>query len=251
MKRMQPRPAGRPFSRYALALWQRSPRGRRLMTLEERELRRVLPDMFGRHALQLGHWDRDGRLLSSAATLHRATLGSHSRSGAAAQVQLEQLPLLEKSVDVMLLPHSLEFSSQPRHLLREASRALTDRGSLVVLGFNPWSVWGARRWLGARYRAFPEGARFYTAGRVCDWLELLSFEVSEIRRYGIGFPWLQPADDGLLSATQEAWMIVARKRVLPMNWVGRVRRARVSPLVKGVPMPSARIDAGSDGDLQG
>ena len=119
------------------------------------------------------------------------------------------------------------------------------------LGRGAAAAVGARRWLGARYRAFPEGARFYTAGRVCDWLELLSFEVSEIRRYGIGFPWLQPADDGLLSATQEAWMIVARKRVLPMNWVGRVRRARVSPLVKGVPMPSARIDAGSDGDLQG
>src|ERR1700751_2650411 len=67
---------GQPFSRYTLTLWQRSPRGRRLLALEERELRRVLPDIFGRHILQVGNWGRGQRLLGSADTLHRAVLGT-------------------------------------------------------------------------------------------------------------------------------------------------------------------------------
>ena len=249
MNRLRPRPAGRPFTRYALNLWQRSPRGRRLLALEERELRRVLPELFGRHLLQLGNWDRDGRLTSSAATLHRATIGTHL--GAAALIEPERLPLPDRSIDAVVLPHSLEFSTDPRALLREVNRVLTDRGTAVVLGFNPWSAWGVRRWFGLRYRAFPEGARFVSAGRVCDWLELLDFEVTQIRRFGIGFPWLASGDDSLGRAAQEAWMLVARKRGLPMNWVGRLPMSRVAALPGRVVVPNARTIRSANDDMDG
>ena len=49
-----------------------------------------------------------------------------------------------------------------------------------------------RQWLGLRYRAFPAGARFIGLGRLSDWLELLDFEICEVRRYGVGFPWKRP-----------------------------------------------------------
>lgn len=238
MNRLRPRPAGRPFTRYALNLWQRSPRGRRLLALEERELRRVLPDIFGRQLLQIGNWDRDGRLTASAATLHRATLGTHR--GAGALVKTEQLPLLDKSIDAAVLPHSLEFSADPRALLREVNRVLNDRGTCVILGFNPWSAWGVRRWLGFRYPAFPEGARFFSAGRVCDWLELLDFEVSEVRRFGVGFPWLAAGEDSLFRGLNEAWLVVARKRVLPMNWVGRLKPRKVAALPRPAVVANSR-----------
>lgn len=231
---------GQPFSRYTLTLWLRSPRGRRLLGLEERELRRVLPDLFGRHILQIGNWGRGQRLLSSADMLHRAVLGTVGEMDAQSLVAPEQLPVLSKSVDAVVLPHTLEFSRLPHNVLRETSRILTDRGRLVILGFSPWSIWGLRQRLGLRYRAFPPGARFVSLSRLCEWLELLDFEVSLVRRYGAGFPWGAPRTVGeptglhsLLNPVMEGYMIVAKKRVIPISLVGRLPRAQVRPLVGG------------------
>lgn len=246
MNRWRPPRGGRPFSRYAQALWLRSPRGRRLLALEEREIRRVLPEVFGRHVVQIGSWGRGDRLLRSSETLHRAVLGTCADLGAQALTEPERLPVLTKSVDAVVLPHTLEFVRSPHNLLREANRILTDRGRLFVLGFSPFGLWGLRQRLGLRYRAFPAGARFYSVSRLCDWLELLDIEVTEVRRFGIGAPWISPRSDGdpwtvssLLAPLGEAYLLVARKRVLPINFVGRALRAQVKPII-GATVPSAQ-----------
>src|SRR5262245_63937343 len=101
---------GAPLNRHTLELWLRSPRGRRLLALEERELKRVLPDLFGRHVLQIGSWGRGDSLLASSEMLHRAVLGTVADAGAdaAALSEPERLPIQDKSVDAVLLPHCLE-----------------------------------------------------------------------------------------------------------------------------------------------
>ena len=249
---------GQPFSRYTLQLWQRSPRGRRLLALEERELRRVLPDIFGRHILQVGNWGRGQRLLSAADMLHRAVLGTVGELDAQSLVQPERLPVLDRSVDAVLLPHTLEFSPLPHNVLRETSRILTDRGRLLILGFNPWSVWGVRQRLGLRYKAFPPGARFFSPNRLCDWLELLDFEVMLVRRFGTGFPWGAPRTVGeptglhsLLNPLMEGYLIMAKKRVIPMSLVARLPRTQVvRPLVGGVVSTGVRTQARWPGDQE-
>lgn len=231
---------GQPFNRQALRVWLESARGKRLLALEEREMERVLPDLFGRHILQIGNWGGGQRLLSAADMLHRAVLGTLGDADAQAVTRPEALSILSKSVDAVLLPHTLEFSPSPHILLREVDRILTDRGRVLILGFNPWSVWGLRRRLGLNYRAFPSGARFHGTSRLGDWLELLDFEVTEVRRFGAGFPWAQPRTvggpfsiSGLVNPMMEAYLIVAKKRVIPLTHVGRLVRAQVRPLVGG------------------
>ena len=244
------RRGGVPLNRHALELWLRSPRGRKLLALEERELKRVLPDLFGRHVLQIGSWGRGDSLLASSEMLHRAVLGTVPDSGAGALTDPERLPLPDKSVDAVLLPHCLEFSRSPYPVLREANRVLSDRGRLVLLGFSPWSFWAWRQWLGLRYRAFPAGARFISLGRLSDWLELLDFEVCEARRYGVGFPWRRPFSDetGGLARWVRGWadcyLVVAKKRVIPVTLVGRAQRAAVRPLIGGVSVPGAHTRLG-------
>lgn len=246
MSRWPPLRTGRPFNRLSLSHWHDSARGRQLLALERRELERVLPDIFGRHLLQIGSWGRNGELIQSCETLNHAVIGSIGDNGDQAMAEIERLPIASKSADAVVLPHALEFSRTPHTILREASRVLSDRGRLFVLGFNPWGLWGLRERIGFRYPSFPEGAHFYGAGRICDWLELLELEVSEIRRFGVGFPWSRAQSDGdgwnpgsLLRPFSEAYMVCARKRVLPVNWVGRVQRSKVRPLV-GVATPAAR-----------
>ena len=245
MTAWRPPQGGRPFSARALESWLRSPRGQELLQLEQRELGRMLPDIFGRHVLQIGCWGHDDQLLQCAETLHRAVLGTSTGFGAAALSEPENLPVASKSVDAVVLPHTLEFTTSPHNVLREANRILSDRGRLFVMGFNPWGLWGMRQRLGLRYRAFPDGAHFYSVGRLCDWLELLDLEVVEVRRFSAGFPWNAPRSDGgpwslasLSRPLSEAYLLSARKRVIPMNFVGRVTRAQVRSLV-GVASPAA------------
>jgi SAM-dependent methyltransferase len=212
----------------------------------------VLPDLFGRHVLQVGSWGRGDRLLEASEMLHRAVLGTVPDLGAQALAEPERLPVADKSIDAVVLAHCLEFSRSPYPVLREVNRVLSDRGRLMVLGFSPWSVWGWRQALGLRYRAFPPGARFVSVGRLSDWLDLLDFEVCEVRRYGVGFPWARPSTDegrGLgrwLGAWSEAYLLVAKKRVIPMTLVGRVQRAAVRPILGGVTVPGAHTRAPTD-----
>lgn len=250
MSAWRPPRGGRPFTPHALDLWLRSPRGQQLLAAEQRELGRMLPDIFGRHLLQIGCWGRDGELLQRAETLHRAVLGSAGDFGSAALAEPERLPIASKSVDAVVLPHTLEFTALPHNVLREANRILSDRGRLFIMGFNPWGTWGLRQRLGLRHAAFPDGAHFYSVGRLCDWLELLDLEVIEVRRFNCGFPWIAPRSDGdawnlasLLRPLAEAYLLSARKRVIPVNLVGRVARAQVRHLV-GVAAPAARREEG-------
>ncbi len=234
--------AATPLGRWSLKRWRRSPLGRRLLQTEEQLLRQVLPDLFGRTCLQIGNWGQPERMLGAASGFAvRGAIGTLPMDGVGGVASLEQLPLLDKSVDALLLPHVHEFCRDPRPVLREASRVLSDRGTLLVLGFNPWSLWGLRRLPGLRYRLFPGGARFYSAGRLCDWLELLGFEIGRVRRYPVGPSLLAAGDDEGLQRLLGGYLILARKRVRPVNLVGRVQRANIRSLVGGLALPEARL----------
>ena len=80
---------------------------------------------------------------------------------------------------VCLLPHALEFASNPHQILREVQRVLVPEGHLIVAGFNPWSLWGVRRALkSGREAHYPWCGRFINLPRLKDWLALLGFEVA-------------------------------------------------------------------------
>jgi ubiquinone/menaquinone biosynthesis C-methylase UbiE len=36
----------------------------------------------------------------------------------------------------------LEFAAEPHAILREVDRVMMPVGRLVIVGFNPWSLWG-------------------------------------------------------------------------------------------------------------
>src|SRR3546814_10032884 len=147
------------------------------------------------YEMRISDWSSDvcsSDLLEGAETLHRALLGTAIGVNAAAVIYPEHLPLPARSVDALSLPHTLEFSSSPHTVLRETARVLNDRGRLFVLGYSPWGWPAWRERLGLRPRGFPSGARFYSASRVNDWLQLLDFDIADVRHFGSGFPWLAP-----------------------------------------------------------
>ena len=142
------------------------------------------------------------------------------------------LPIDSHAVDVVVLPHVLEFEPCPHDALREASRVLVPEGSLLVLGFNPVSVIGLKRVLKHRAADAPWCGTYFSAGRLRDWLTLLGFDIVDQRpcfASGSGTPAERPGvrtyAEWMPPALASARLVLAKKRVNAMLPV----RARWKP----------------------
>jgi len=150
-----------------------TPLGRYLLERERAYIDRTVTDLFGYNALQIGFPEIDllrANRMPLRATVDRAT-GAQLRADGAA------LPVVSASVDLVLLPHVLEFSENPHQILREVERVLVPDGHLVLTVFNPMSLWGAWHSF-AQSGSYPWRGRFIHLLRLKDWLALLGFEMA-------------------------------------------------------------------------
>lgn len=229
------------------AKWLSTPLGRQLVAAEASLLRGLLDDVFGLELLQLGAWGASRELLAGSRTRRQTVIAETSGSEVDIVARLDALPVQTASIDAVLLPHTLEFDSDPQAVVREADRVLTGEGQLIVLGFRPFSLWGLRAT--AAREGFPPGLqRMLGPGRVRDWLNLLGYEVVLQKRYLFSRPW----DDGSTNVRRilrrglmnplpaAAWIIRARKHVYRMTPLRhrflRERRPAIVPL----PEPTTR-----------
>ncbi|CAN0507526.1 unnamed protein product, partial [Phaeothamnion confervicola] len=114
------------------------------------------------------------------------------------------LPLQTASVDLVVLPHTLEFSSNPHQVLREVSRVLMPEGHVVLSGFNPWSLWGVRRLATRREGVYPWCGQFINLPRIKDWMALLGFELAGGRMCSYAPPLMSEKWSGRLSFMEAA-----------------------------------------------
>jgi SAM-dependent methyltransferase len=154
--------------------WFASPLGSYLLEREQTYYDHVVGDIFGFYAVQVGLTQFD--FLRNSRIPGRISCGQ----GALAQVLAEPmfLPFESQSVDLLVMPHVLEYTDHPHQVLREAERVLRPEGRLVLSGFNPRSLWGLARVLKGRERGFPWNGHFLNMPRVKDWLALLGFELA-------------------------------------------------------------------------
>lgn len=82
-----------------------------------------------------------------------------------------ELPINSEAIDVHILHHTLELSNSPHDDLREAARTLLPSGKLIIVGFNPWSLWRLKQLVGSKKQA-PWNAKFITERRLDDWLKV-------------------------------------------------------------------------------
>jgi SAM-dependent methyltransferase len=187
-----------------LEAWLASPAGRYLLAWEQAQLDAAVADVFGFHALQLGWPQLDGLRANRMPQRWLALPGP----GGALQCDADELPFESNSLDLVLLPHTLEYAPDPHHRLREAHRVLRPEGRLIVLGLNPASLWGLRQRLlgelGGRF--LPRDGQFLGYWRLRDWFKLLGLEVAEAR-FGCWRPPLQreAGHDGAFDRIGRTW----------------------------------------------
>jgi SAM-dependent methyltransferase len=156
-----------------LAGWFGTPLGQYLLAREQAWFDRTVADIFGFQAIQVG--------LPECAFLAQSRIAARWTVDPAAPAQVLAdpcwLPFPENSFDLIVLPHALEFAGEPHQLLREVYRAVRPEGQVLIAGFNPFSLFGARRYFG-RGESPPWNGSFIALYRLKDWLALLGFEVT-------------------------------------------------------------------------
>jgi SAM-dependent methyltransferase len=235
--------------------WLDSPSGRYLLAWEQRQCDLLVEDVFGFYAVQCGMPALEGLRASRIARRIRAwslrdglpsaapcTAGQAETevAQAPAGVRVEhfaELPFGAQTLDLLVLPHVLEFAPDPHAVLREADRVLRPEGRLVVTGLNPVSLWGARGllpgWVASPF--LPAHDQLIAPPRLRDWLKLLSFE-SERLAHGCYRPacrtqsgldrsaFLERAGDRWWPICGAVYALSAVKRVRAMRMVGPLRR---------------------------
>ena len=134
----------------------------------------AVEDIFGFRAVQIGLAEID--FLRRNRISYRFPLSL--QPGAAVAADPLQLPIASQSIDLLVLPHVLEFSTDPHLVLREAERVLMPEGQIVISGFNTLSFWGLKQSLSRRGSESPWNARMIGLLRLKDWLKLLGFELN-------------------------------------------------------------------------
>jgi len=231
------------------------------MAWEKIQFDRTVTDIFGFHALQLGLSSLEGLSSNRMPYKWTARVGQNSEEsedfqdlyldqqlGTAVINQSEKnysvildsraLPFPDQSLDLILLPHTLEISPDPHATLREVERVLVPEGRLVISGLNPISLWGFHqkrintyKKLGVDSFFLPQQGEFIGYWRLRDWLKLLSFEV-EGGRFGCyrpafrtqnwlnRFSWMDKAGDRWWPILGSVYFLQAVKRVRGMKMLG-------------------------------
>jgi SAM-dependent methyltransferase len=208
--------------------WFESTLGQYLLVREQALYDAAVGDIFGYHALQLGFLQMNALNNSRIAHIMQADAAEGDFN-----CDSDYLPLSENSVDLICMPHVLEFSQNPHQTLREVERVLVPEGHLILTGFNPISAWGVK-YAFNKDSQYPWHGHFFTLSRIKDWLALLGMEFVSGQMMGYEPPindekWLKRF------ACMEKWgdkwwpmlggvyLIVAKKRVANMtllkpNW---------------------------------
>lgn len=235
-----------------------------------------MADVFGFHALQLGwpalqalranrmphRWLLDAR--EPADPTLRPPPGLLLRNAAAplgeplpvsVLADFDALPFPSQSLDLVVLPHTLEIASDPHGTLREVERVLMPEGRVVVVGYNPASLLGLRhraepllQRLGHSEPRMPPRGELIGWRRLRDWLRLLGFEIEQ-GRFGCYRPplasarwlerhaWMDDTGARWWPVLGSAYVLQAVKRVRGMRLIGagwkRPRSASAAPAVVG------------------
>ena len=245
-----PGAAGRSSSRHsesiiALSEWLETAPGRYVLDWEQARFDALVADIFGFNAVQIGLLElpalRNNRMpfvFAAGEPSREAPLvdGCHaagSRVTAHVHVKLEALPFASQSIDLLVLPHALEFADDPHEVLREVERVLMPEGQVIISGFNPVSLWGLRQVVGRSFSSpfLPLEGQFLSLPRLKDWLKLLGFEVDRghfgcyrpafsTERWQSRFGFMERAGDRWWSFCGAIYMVQAVKRVQGMRLIG-------------------------------
>ncbi len=221
---------------------------------EQMRLDALTADIFGFNAIQIGLPQIDAlranrmpnKWLSD--TLVPVDFPSSTSTPLVVVHDFAELPFASQSLDLVVLPHVLEFAEEPHQVLREVERVLIPEGQVIICGFNPASMWGARqitgRLTGAHF--LPQHGEFISMPRIKDWMKLLDLGVNrghfgcyappfQKEKWLNRFTFMEKAGDRWWPYLGAVYIVQAIKRVKGMRLIGPAWSHQTARLPQGVP----------------
>lgn len=246
--------------------WLMTPLGCYIRTWEEKCFHALTADIFGFQALQIGLPEigalDESRIKNRWLTHFHCSdnISPNSQTQISSSLPISvvhnfyELPFASQSIDLVILPHVLEFAEYPHQILREVERILIPEGQVIVSGFNPASLWGLRQVFARMTSAhfLPEYAEFISLPRLKDWLNLLNLETNR-GHFGCYLPpfkttrWLNRY--AFMEKTGGRWwpylgaiyVVQAIKRIHGMHLIGPAVRKKQRTFFQGIPVNNRTI----------
>jgi len=204
--------------------WYETELGGALHAAITRRVDSLVGDLYALRCLQIGGTCRDADLVAGRGLVFRVHVTGDGLDDLRALPT--RLPFASDSIDLVVLGHALEFCDDPHALLREVDRVLTLDGYVLIIGFNPLSLFGFRR-LFSRRRSVPWSGSFYSRGRLVDWLRILGLNLRRRESCWLGPPLGSRTARRALSRAEQ-WLplmrglgavqlVLARKQSIPIN----------------------------------
>lgn len=214
------------------------------------QLESILPDLRGLHAVQIAKANKDN-YLKACLIPHKIGLQeykrSHSHELSNIYGTLQELPFLDDSIDIVLLPHTLEYELAPKEVLEEVWRILRPEGALVILGHNPWSLLR----ISAKKNLLTSRC-WFGISKTCKILKEIGFEIETLRSYffrpllksqkwyaRLGF--LEIVGQFLWPFWAGSYLLVVRKRLITMTPIRPQWQLKSSLFKLGHAKPSVRL----------
>lgn len=224
--------------------------GSSLLKDESVLLARLLKSHYGKHALLLGVPGQQPLLQSidiPCRTLMSPPI-QHAYSKGIVESDFHELPILSGSIDLVILPHTLEFVDNPRQLLAEACRIVKPEGLIAVCGFNPYGTWGVKKWMSS-HQTMPWAGNFIPSHKVKGWLRLADFALEDqsaalfrppLRHTALyqKLQFIEKIGHTCFSIIGGAYILLARAKVIPltpikMKWKQQLSGIRISSTISG------------------
>ena len=141
--------------------WQ-SPAGLAALSWEQQVYSTLCEGAFGYYALNFS--------LNGLDALRASTVQHPLHTGKDLNFDPLDWPIQNDALDLIVLPHVLEFSPDPHGILREAARCLRPGGALAVTALNPRSVLALR----AQSVGLGSPRSWISRRRMIDWMRLLN-----------------------------------------------------------------------------
>lgn len=238
----------------ALGPWLDTPAGNYVRTWEQARLDMLTADIFGFNAIQIGlpqiralEANRMPNKWLSDTCVESQGEGN-KRSPIVVTHDFAELPFASQSLDLVVLPHVLEFAAEPHQVLREVERVLIPEGQVIICGFNPASLWGLRQVAGRLSGAhfLPQNGEFISVPRLKDWLKLLNMEVNRghfgcyappcaTDKWLNRFSFMEPSGEQWWPFLGAVYIVHAIKRIRGMRLVGPVWAKKPATSARGVP----------------
>jgi hypothetical protein len=146
--------------------------------------------------------------------------------------------------------HVLEFMEDPSLLLDQIYQALVPQGQVLIIGFNPLSLWGLAQYFKSS-KEFPWGGKFHSQMHIKTLLQKTGFSLLAKKTLCFRPPilnrkiWhsllvMEPLGQFLLPDLGGVYFLSARKKVFGMNPILDRSKQRLVMTNRTCPEPSTR-----------